>query len=584
MRSDPLDPDRGQYVFAQSLLRTVAYEMVPRRERRPRHLAAANHLRASFPAEGEDIAEVIAAHHLDAYRAAEGDPDADELRAQALEALRRAGQRAQVVGAPEVAERSYRTAAELARDEAERAELDEQAGRMAYLSGHFSEALELLGAAERAHREAGRIREAARMALYTGQTLWGVGRLQEGIDRMQAALDALEPERHDADVAALSAEVGRALVFSGRAEEAAPLIESALTIGEAIGRPEIICEALTTKGLIYDFTNRPEEARILTEGAIRIAERHGLGEQLERPQLNIAEMYVLWDLPEAEEHLESALAVARRVGDPSIENAAGSGLILLNINMCRWDVAQRLAEELLDPTRPARQGSDQVHARIAILNALRGDFAAAHTSLQVLAPWEDAENAEYRGLFAATAGMIALTEGRLEPALERSGGIIRESVAMLGTGSEIVRQAWPDAIEAALGLGLVDEATDLLAVIGALPPGLVAPYLHAQGQRYRARLAALRGEHDAAEADFRGALDRFAALRYPYRRAEAELDFARWLAERGRADEATGLAREAVATFMGLGALPAVSAAREAVLLAGLEDALEPAHDELAAT
>ena len=70
IRADPLSPDRGQYAFAQTLLRTVAYEMLSKRERKPRHLAAAEHLRAAFPNEGEDVAEVIAAHYLDAYDAA----------------------------------------------------------------------------------------------------------------------------------------------------------------------------------------------------------------------------------------------------------------------------------------------------------------------------------------------------------------------------------------------------------------------------------------------------------------------------------------------------------------------------------
>ena len=80
IRADPLSPDRGQYAFAQGLLRTVAYEMLSRSERKPRHRAAAEHLRRAFPNDGEDVAEVIASHYLDAYRAAHDDPDADELR------------------------------------------------------------------------------------------------------------------------------------------------------------------------------------------------------------------------------------------------------------------------------------------------------------------------------------------------------------------------------------------------------------------------------------------------------------------------------------------------------------------------
>ncbi len=100
VRADPLSPERGQYAFAQTLLRTVAYDMLSRHERKVRHLAAAEHLRQAFPDDGEDVAEVIAHHYLDAYRAAQGDPDEEEHRARALEALRRAAQHAFTVGAP----------------------------------------------------------------------------------------------------------------------------------------------------------------------------------------------------------------------------------------------------------------------------------------------------------------------------------------------------------------------------------------------------------------------------------------------------------------------------------------------------
>ena len=129
IRADPLSPDRGQYAFAQGLLRTVAYDMLTRQERKPRHLAAAEHLRRVFADDGEDVAEVIASHYLQAYQAAADDPDADVLREQTLTALRRAGQRAATVGAPETASDLYLTATELARDEAERIELTQRRRR-----------------------------------------------------------------------------------------------------------------------------------------------------------------------------------------------------------------------------------------------------------------------------------------------------------------------------------------------------------------------------------------------------------------------------------------------------------------------
>ncbi len=114
VRSDPLSPDRGQYRFAQMLLRTVAYDQLSKRERKTRHLAAAQYLSRTFANGGEDVAEVVAAHYLQAYRCAANDSDALALRAEAVNALRRGAQRAAAVGAPQTAERAYRKAVDLA--------------------------------------------------------------------------------------------------------------------------------------------------------------------------------------------------------------------------------------------------------------------------------------------------------------------------------------------------------------------------------------------------------------------------------------------------------------------------------------
>ena len=47
LQSDPRSPEQGQYTFLQDLLRHVAYETLPKRERRDKHLAAADHLSAT---------------------------------------------------------------------------------------------------------------------------------------------------------------------------------------------------------------------------------------------------------------------------------------------------------------------------------------------------------------------------------------------------------------------------------------------------------------------------------------------------------------------------------------------------------
>ena len=111
--ADRLSPERGSYGFAQEMLRQVAYDTLSRRDRKARHLAVAAHLRAAFPGDGEEVAEVIARHYLDALDAVPDDGDAGQIRGQAIAALIRAADRAGRTGAPAQAAASYAAAARL---------------------------------------------------------------------------------------------------------------------------------------------------------------------------------------------------------------------------------------------------------------------------------------------------------------------------------------------------------------------------------------------------------------------------------------------------------------------------------------
>ena len=73
VQADPRSPEHGQYGFLQDLVRHVAYETLSKRERRIRHVAAAEYLTAAF-ADDDEVVEVVASHYLSAYEAA---PDAD---------------------------------------------------------------------------------------------------------------------------------------------------------------------------------------------------------------------------------------------------------------------------------------------------------------------------------------------------------------------------------------------------------------------------------------------------------------------------------------------------------------------------
>lgn len=575
IRTDRLSPERGQYGFAQGMLRAVAYEMVGKRERKPRHLAAAEHLREAFSNDGEEVAEVIAAHLLDAYRCASGDSDEEELRSRTLAALRRAAQRAASVGGLDAAERALRTATALAAED-ERTELTEEAGRMAAAAGRYEAACELFESAAAAHAAAGRTRAAARLAGPIGYARGRLGGHEEAITQMRAALELLGADDLDPDVAALNCDLGRALLFAGHLDEAATALERALGAAEALELPALTSQALGLKAVRMEFVGRFEEARALHEGAIAIGERH----KVARRHVGLGWLALLRmtrDMPGAIEACEAALAATRERGDRAGESVAICNLMSAQLLAGRWQDAERIGIEALedDAERPE---AEVVYHQLGVLATYRGDVEAARASLQQWSGQQGSDDVETRQYFLGLGGLTALAEGELERALELLTRSAREGLESQGASSEGTRLAWPDAVGAALALGRLDDAHELIALLADRPRGLLPPLLRAELSRAQALFAAARGEQDGVEENLRAAIDGLAALGYPYWLARAQSDLAAWLIEHGRSEEAAPMLNEAVATFEDLGAEPALARVRELIARAA-----DPA-DELSAT
>jgi tetratricopeptide (TPR) repeat protein len=371
------------------------------------------------------------------------------------------------------------------------------------------------------------------------------------------AEDELEPE-----VGALNAILGRCLVFSGDYEHAGPPLESALEIAQALRLPPVLSDALTTKGIMYLQTGRPEEARYLFAGAIDVAERHNLTDALARAHHNSGNLATHWDLPEAVEHFESSIALARRRGDRDLESVSASELMAVHLYSGRWQDAEQLAAELLelDDQRP---GAEDINCVLGILHSLRGDLDAARGSLERVAPWERSDDDEFRALYASVRISVRLAEGSAEEALELGHRALPHAIATLGPSNEAVRNAWPETLQAALRLGHLEQAHELVALLAARPPGHIPPYLKAQLARARALILAAEGREESVEPQLAAATAGFGELGYVYWVAVANTDTAAWLIGQDRGADAALLLDEASATFESLGAAPQLARAQE---------------------
>jgi tetratricopeptide (TPR) repeat protein len=502
---------------------------------------------------------VIAAHYLDAYEAARDDADAGKLRAQALDTLRRAARRSETVGAPEAAERAYRTAIELADDDAERLRLTEAAGDMALRAARYEESIELFQAVRTSLNKAGREREAARLAAPIGRAVGYLGRNDEAIALMEDALTLLGPDEIDPAVAEINATLASVLTFSGEIEKAKDPLERALQGASALGRPEILCEALINRGIHCNFTGRHEEGLVLFEGAIKIAGLHNLTRLRVRAELNAADQSLRAGLPDMVDRSRNSLRLTRQLGDRGQEAVATGNVMLALLLTGEWDEVEELGRSA-DYSLP---DNEFLLNRLASLRAMRGEVELARRTQSQTEAWASTLAYEARMLQHATEGMVTLVEGRPADAFERLSSMIQEALSVEGPNSEGLRMGWPDAIDAAVEIGKLDEAAELCRLVEERPPGHVGPYLRAQIARARALIAAARGEREGAEQGLLEAVDNFRALGYPYWLARAQTDLAAWLIDAGRGAEAAPLLEDAIAVFEELRAAPALARAVE---------------------
>ena len=127
---------------------------------------------------------------------------------------------------------------------------------------------------------------------------------------------------------------------------------------------------------------------------------------------------------------------------------------------------------------------------------------------------------------------------------------------LMGITQEYAKQAFVTAVEAAIALPDLAKAEELVAVVEALPPGSSSQFLQAQSTRFRARLAAQRGDGTDVERRFKGASGLFRELALPFYLAVTQLEHGEWLATQGRPDEAEPLLTEARELFERLEARP----------------------------
>ena len=126
----------------------------------------------------------------------------------------------------------------------------------------------------------------------------------------------------------------------------------------------------------------------------------------------------------------------------------------------------------------------------------------------------------------------------------------------LGLTNAEFKQLLVTALQAALAVGDLEKADNLMFGIRSATPGEVTPWLRAQAARLSVRLEIARGQEDVVTDNFTIAEAGFRDLGAVFDLAVTELEHAEWLSIRGRTDETQLLLGAAATTFDRLAARP----------------------------
>src|SRR5215469_5480847 len=528
---------------------------MPKRERKVKHIAAAEYLETAWAEDEGEIAEILAAHYLEAYAAAPHAPDAPKIQDRARETLTQAGDRAGSLGANGEAQRYFEQAAGLEEDQLARARLLERAGQAAHLTRDLGAARTHYDAATEAFQARGDVRATARLAARLGDIDHEEGRLAEDVDRMEQAFAVLSQDEPDEDLATLAATLGKLHFFKVNMDIARSRLETALDIAEPLALPEVISQALNTKAVVGLFQGRVEENTALLRHALEIAVDHDLSTAALRAYVNLAESLHRRDrYEESLEKYQEGIALARRVGNRLWEVALiGDRMFPLFVSG-HWHEALQSAAEIPEAGLARGDILGPVLALPAI-HVARGNLPEAQHVLSVCARFESSDDIQERAAYAVGRAVVLRAEDHLNRALEAADEAISLGRRIAPDG-HMFKMGLDLGLDIAFDTHALAKVEEILAVIEGLRPGEITPGLQGIAARARARLAVHGGERDLAESMFKSAAAMFRELGMPLWVATTLTEQAEWLRREGRAQQADQIGEEAATIFERLEAKP----------------------------
>ena len=477
--TDPRSPERGQYGFAQALLREVAYSTLARTDRRTRHLAAARFFEESGD---EQLAGVLATHYLDAHLASPEGDEAGVLATQARIALRAAADRAVALGSPDQAITYLERALTVTDDPADEAELLGRIGSAASTAAHFEKAEAALRRAVDIERERGDRPALARAIVALGQTLSSAYQVEDALEVLEPAHAELAPELpDDPSVVAMTAQLARAYQLHEDPVRAIEWADRALISAERLYLVPVIADAITTKGTSMALVGRVWEGLGLVRAGRQLADANGLVAISLRASISLTGSLNIHDPRASMEIGREGFDLARRLGlrHLAVITASNGGESALQTGDWDWAI-----EALREAGSVELEALDRATIEAVLLEIAgpRGEDVAER--LAALATVGSEDDSVFGASLGLTRLWTAMADGRFQDAYAAG-----RKVAELSKLNRPVGLLW--AAHAALRMRDLDRASAAHEALVAL--AVRGPALDAERSAIEAGILALDG-------------------------------------------------------------------------------------------
>ncbi len=515
--ADPRSPERGQYGFVQSLIREIAYDTLPKRERRERHQAVARYFEGL---QDPEFAAVVASHYLSAYQATPEGSAAQALKGKARESLRAAAQRAAALHSHDQALAYLEQALAVTDDESDRAVLWELAATSAAIAARYETAEAYLRKASAWLRDQGDPAGTARTVAELGRVLNSMGNPGPAIATLEEAHRELQGTEADPAYAALIGQLARAYMLHGERGKAVDWAETTLAAAGPLNLLPVIVDALITKGsALGDAAQRHQEGLAEVMGALAMAQAHGLASLELRARNNIAAWHIVDDHRVRLATVRAGLELARKLGQREWMISLGSHGMDAAFLVGEWDWALALFAELDQEDVPL--GRPQLVMQAAVIKAYRGNITGESSRMakmeSMIGSWT---NPQWAALLPVTQSLIALVAGDLEASYQHA---MRSITTARG---DLIGRVLGNAAAARAALLLRDRerAGEALRTLDSIP--LSGAWLDATRQELHAGLLALDGRVDDALPAYSQAARRFREMDLPFCLGMCQLELA----------------------------------------------------------